>query len=98
MRPLAGTALTATGALVAIDTARHRNLRELDRTLIHELAHCVQLNLEGARERHISYLRQQYGITEHFPADEQAYERLIDARERQAERLEALARQLPKGH
>ncbi|MER7794875.1 hypothetical protein [Streptomyces sp. NPDC097640] len=98
VRPLGGTTLTATGAIVAIDTARHRNLRELDRTLVHELVHCAQLNLPGARERHISYLRQQYGITEHFPADEAAYERLIDARERQAEQLEALARQLSKGH
>lgn len=98
VRPLAGTALTATGALVAINATRHRNLRELDRTLIHELVHCVQLNLPGARERHVSYLRQQYGISEHFPADEAAYERLIDAREEQAENLESLARQLPKGH
>lgn len=98
VRPLAGTALTPSGALVAIDATRHRNLRELDRTLVHELAHCVQLNLPGARERHIAYLRQQYAITEHSTTDEAAYERLIDVREQQAENLEVLARQLPKGH
>ncbi|MEU1787097.1 hypothetical protein ABZ553_14730 [Streptomyces sparsogenes] len=98
VRPLAGTALTSSGALVAIDATRHRDMRELDRTLVHELAHCVQLNLPGARERHIAYLRQQYGITEHSTTDEAAYERLIDVREQQAENLEVLARQLPKGH
>lgn len=98
VRPLAGTTLTLSGALVAIDAARHRNPRELDRTLVHELAHCVQLNLPGARERHIAYLRQQYGITEHSTTDEAAYERLIDVREQQAENLEVLTRQLPKGH
>lgn len=98
VRPLAGTTLTATGVLVAIDATRHRDLRELDRTLVHELVHCVQLAAPGAREQHINYLRQQYGITTHSKADVQAYEQVIDQRERQAEQLESLAKQLPKGH
>lgn len=97
-RPLAGTTLTANGVLVAIDATRHGDLRELDRTLIHELAHCVQLAQPGARERHIAYLRQQYGITTHSNVDERAYHRLMDIREEQAENLEVLAKQLPKGN
>ncbi|WP_329143473.1 hypothetical protein OIU91_06025 [Streptomyces sp. NBC_01456] len=91
----AATALTNRGALVAINASRNSDLRELDRTLIHELGHTVQLNQPGARNRHIAYLRQQYGITAHSKADQREYERLIDIRETQAANLEALARQLP---
>lgn len=91
----ASTALTPQGALVAINEAIHRDLRELDRTLIHELGHTIQLNAPGARDQHITYLRQQYGITTHSKTDQREYERLIDTREQQAANLEALARQLP---
>ncbi|MFE9003114.1 hypothetical protein ACFYOY_13375 [Streptomyces sp. NPDC007875] len=97
-RPLAGTTLTPSGALVVIDSSRHRDLRELDRTLVHELTHCVQLTMPGAREKHVNYVRQQIGVTKHSKADERDYERLMDMREQQAENLESLARQLPKGH
>jgi len=89
------TTLTSTGALVGINEAVHGELREFDRTLIHELGHTVQLNQTGARDQHIAYLRQQYGITPHSKTDQREYERLIDIREQQAENLEALARQLP---
>ena len=91
----AATSLTPHGALVAINEAIHRDIQELDRTLIHELGHTVQLNQPGARDRHIAYLRQQYGITPHSKADQREYERLMDGREQQAEALEAFARQLP---
>ncbi|GES27909.1 hypothetical protein AB0G60_02695 [Streptomyces angustmyceticus] len=93
----AATSLTPHGALVAINEAMHRDLGELDRTLIHELGHTVQLNQPGARDRHIAYLRQQYGITPHSKTDQREYEQLMDTRETQAANLEALARQLP-GH
>ena len=92
------TTLSPTGALVVIDATRHRDLRELDRTLLHEFAHAVQLTQPGARDRHITYLRQQYGAIEHNKAYQQTYERLMDVREQQAENLEALAPRLPKGH
>ncbi|WP_438489557.1 hypothetical protein [Streptomyces sp. S186] len=91
----AATALTASGALVAINVSHNSDLRELDRTLIHELGHTVQLSAPGARNQHIAYLRQQYGITTHNKVDQREYERLIDVREQQATNLEALARQLP---
>lgn len=93
----ASTALTPQGALVAINEAIHRDLGELDRTLIHELGHTIQLNQPGARDQHITYLRQQYGIAPHSKSDQREYERLMDIREQQAASLEALARQLP-GH
>ncbi|MEE6264896.1 MULTISPECIES: hypothetical protein [Streptomyces] len=91
----AATALTACGALVAINASHNSDLRELDRTLIHELGHTIQLTEAGARDRHIAYLRQQYGLTPHSKSDQRDYERLIDIREQQAANLEALARQLP---
>ncbi|GFE20052.1 hypothetical protein [Streptomyces nigrescens] len=91
----AATTLTQHGALVAINSSMHGDLQELDRTVIHELGHTVQLNQPGARDRHITYLRQQYGITQHSKTDQREYERLMDVREQQAENLEALARQLP---
>ncbi|MEE4419535.1 hypothetical protein [Streptomyces bugieae] len=91
----AATALTNRGALVAINASRNSDLRELDRTVIHELGHTVQLNQPGAGDQHVAYLRQQYGITPHSKTDQREYERLIDVREQQAEALEALARQLP---
>lgn len=91
----AATALTPRGALVAINCARNSDLRELDRTLIHELGHTIQLTAPGAREQHIVYLQQQYGIARHSKDDQRAYERLIDIREQQAANLEALAPQLP---
>jgi hypothetical protein len=89
------TTLTSAGALVAINEDVHRDLQELDRTLIHELGHTVQLTAPGARDQHIAYLRQQYGITPHSKNDQREYERLIDIREQQAANLEDLARQLP---
>lgn len=92
---MAATTLTPHGAIVAINAARNSDLRELDRTLIHELGHTIQLTARGARERHVAYLRQQYGITPHSKTDQRKYERLIDIREQQAENLESLARQLP---
>lgn len=96
---LAATTLTSRGAVVFINGPSHRgDLGLLDRTIVHELVHAVQLAPGEAREQHINYLRQQYGITKHGKADERSYLRLMGAREQQAEQLESLARQLPKGH
>lgn len=78
----AATTITAHGALIAINCDHHRgDHAELDRTLLHELAHAVQLNQPGARNRHITYLRQQLGIDKHHPADQRAYEQLMNTRE-----------------
>ncbi|MCQ8831778.1 hypothetical protein [Streptomyces malaysiensis] len=97
-RAFASTAMTHSGVLILINGPEHRgNLHQFDRTVVHELVHAVQFNLPGARERHITYLRMCAGY-----APDRAflrnYERLIDARECEAEGLESLARQLPRGH
>lgn len=95
-RVFAGTTLTSRGVIIAINGARHgHDLRELDRTLIHELAHAVQLNGHRAREQHIRYLRQGYGLEPRDPSERRGYERLMDIREAQAVNLETLARRLP---
>lgn len=94
-RVYAATTLARSGVVIVINAPRHaRNLRELDRTLCHELAHAVQLGSPKAREQHIRYLRQQLGIDEHQKSDQRAYEQLMDTREAQAKNLEALARRL----
>lgn len=91
------TTLLAEGALLLINGPRHRgNLREFDATLIHETAHAIQLTQPGAREQHITYLRQQFGLQPDSEDSRRAYERLIDIREHQARNLEALARRLPQ--
>lgn len=96
---LASTTLTRQGVAVFVNILSHLDdLRMLDRTIVHELVHAVQLAPSTARERHVAYLRQQYGTTKHSKADEREYLRLMGVREEQAERLESLARQLPKGH
>lgn len=95
-RVFGGTTLNRAGILLLINGPRHRgNLRELDRTFVHELAHAVQLNGPGARRQHIQYLRQMYGADQRIPADQQAYHRIMDIREHQAHNIEALARRLP---
>ncbi|MFD8088651.1 hypothetical protein [Streptomyces malaysiensis] len=97
-RSFAATAMTRSGAVILVNAPDHRgDLRQFDRTIVHELVHAVQFNLPGARERHIKYLRMCA-----TPSPDRAflrdYERLIDDREREAENLESLTRQLPKGH
>lgn len=85
------TAYDCRGSLVAINGDAHRDLRELDRTLIHELAHAVQLNAPGAREQHATYVRMLLGAQ---PRDQRyiaQYEQCIDTREQQAANLETLA-------
>ncbi|MFF8784805.1 hypothetical protein [Streptomyces sp. NPDC015125] len=73
--------------------------RYIGRTIEHwrgrTAAASTALTPHGARDRHIAYLRQQYGITPHSKTDQREYERLIDIREQQAANLENLARQLP---
>lgn len=85
------TAYDRGGLLVAINGAAHRDLRELDRTLIHELAHTVQLNAPGAREQHATYVRMLLGAQPRDPKFIASYERRIDTRETQARNLETLA-------
>jgi hypothetical protein len=91
---LGATVLDGRGALVLINTPRQRNLRDLDETLVHELAHAVQMTAPAVRESHLAFLRQQYRIV---PRDAawRTYLRQADRREAEAVSLERLARRLP---
>ncbi|MGW7688849.1 hypothetical protein ACWGMA_08135 [Streptomyces asiaticus] len=94
-RSFAATAMTHSGAVILVNVPEHRcDLRQFDRTTVHELVHAVQFNLPGARERHIKYLRM-CATPQPDRAFLRDYERLIDGREREAENLESLTRQLP---
>lgn len=80
------------GILIAINSsAHHGNLGELDRTVIHELAHAVQLGARGARDRHATYTRMRLGVIAHDQRIVNAYMREMDIREQQAINLEVLA-------
>ncbi|MFE9064911.1 hypothetical protein [Streptomyces violaceusniger] len=95
---LGATTLTRHGVVIFINGPSHRgDLDQFDRTVVHELAHSVQLGTPNARRRHVEYLAT---FTARRPdtAVQRGYERLMDMREQQAENLEVLARQLPKGH
>ncbi|MFJ4637581.1 hypothetical protein ACIP69_18395 [Streptomyces hygroscopicus] len=94
---LGATTLTRRGTVIFINGPGHRgDLDQFDRTVVHELAHSVQLGAPDARRRHVEYLAT---FTSRKPdmAVQRDYERLMDVREQQAENLEVLARQLPKG-
>lgn len=89
------TALTRAGALVLINGARHHgNLRELDATLLHELAHACQLGRPEARQLKITFMRMRYGLESRDDAVRAAMYRRLDIEEQQARNLEALARRL----
>lgn len=91
-RDLGATVYDRRGALVLINAPRHRSDRELDRTVIHELGHTVQLNAPGARDQYATYLRMQLGVTPRDPRAVDAYHRAMDIREQQAANLEALVK------
>lgn len=92
------TVLDRRGMLVVVNGVRHGTDRaQLDKTLVHEFGHTVQLAPTQARDRHRAFLRMQLGLD---PVDEQevaAYYRLMDTREQQAVNLEVLARKLGRG-
>ncbi|WP_275558524.1 hypothetical protein [Streptomyces sp. 5-6(2022)] len=91
---LGATTLARRGVVVFINGPSHRGDLDLfDQTVVHELAHSVQLGTSEARRRHIEYLAT---FTARTPdvAVQRDYERLMDIREQQAENLEALTRWL----
>lgn len=90
------TVLSLDGVSVLINGGRHKgNLRELDATLLHELAHAVQLSQREARDLKIRYLRMCFGADPENRELRARYDRQLDIHEHQARNLEALARRLP---
>lgn len=77
----AATTLASRGAVVFINGPYHRgDLTQLDRTIVHELAHTVQLTLPGARQQHIAYLSSFAARTPNEDFQKE-YERLMRIRE-----------------
>ncbi|WP_306317247.1 MULTISPECIES: hypothetical protein [unclassified Streptomyces] len=90
------TVLNGSGTTVLVNGARHKgDLRELDATLLHELAHAVQLSQHAARDLKIRYLRMCFGADPDDRGLRTRYDSQLDIHEQQARNLEALARRLP---
>jgi hypothetical protein len=88
------TTLTKTGVLVAINADRCQSKDEVNKTLVHELVHAAQLSRPGARDVATRNLRNNYGIDRMSGREARAANRLVDADEREAEKLEHLASRL----
>jgi hypothetical protein len=93
-----GTAtITSSGVLVVVNAqACKGRAAEIDKTLLHELTHAVQLNRPGARDLLMRSLANNYGITPMTEAEAAAANRQVDADEREAERMERHHRLLAK--
>jgi hypothetical protein len=89
------TTLTRDGVVVVIDAEECQKWgNHTDVTVIHELVHGVQLSRPKDRADYLQGLRYNHGITPLSPAEVRATNHRIDAREREAGRLERLARRL----
>lgn len=88
------TTVNSSGTLVIINADRCRRDSDIDKTVLHELGHAVQLARPGGRNLFIRGLRNNYGIEAMTDAEARAANRQIDADEAEAERLERLARKL----
>ncbi|MFE0104491.1 hypothetical protein [Streptomyces sp. NPDC059009] len=91
---LGQTVLDRRGILMLINGWRQKNLRDLDETLVHELVHCVQLNVPETHARQIAFIRQLYNVTPRT-SEFGAYMKVVDDQEKEAYDLERLARKLP---
>lgn len=81
------------GILVIINAAVHRrHMGQVDKTVIHELTHAVQLSQPGIRDQHRLYQRIRLGAAPHDDAFLTHYLRAMNTREQQAHNLEALAK------
>ena len=91
-----GTAtITRAGVLVVVNADRCQSTAALNETLVHELVHAAQLSRPGARDAKVRHLRNNYGIDVMSGRDVRTANRMVDADEREAERLERLASELP---
>ncbi|MDJ1138543.1 hypothetical protein [Streptomyces iconiensis] len=90
------TVLSPGGVLVLVNADRHtgRGRDEVDTTLVHELVHAAQFHRPGARAELLAGLRHNYGIEPISDSRARAMNRRIDRDEREATRLERLARHL----
>lgn len=87
------TTVRPDGVLVVIN-AQTCPAGEIDKTVIHELVHVAQLTRPGRREEVLRGLRSTYRIKPITRDEADALNALVDADEREAERLEHLANKL----
>jgi hypothetical protein len=92
--PLGQTVLERAGAVILINGPKQKSLKDLDETLVHELVHCVQLNIPETKRQHITYVRQLYGVDQRTGEFGQ-YLNLAEKQEAEAYDLESLAKDLP---
>jgi hypothetical protein len=89
------TTLAPAGLLVAVNGSMHTgDALELATTVVHELVHCWQLSADGARERKIRWLRNDYWLHRLSSRECREASRLIRQHEEQARELERLALRL----
>jgi len=94
-RQFGTTTISTSGVLVVVNAQICRGrTKEIDKTVVHELVHAVQFGEPGARDRILRSLRNNYRLEQLSRAEVRALNAQVDRDEREAERLERLARQL----
>lgn len=90
----AHTTLSPSGVLILLD-AEATSVRELDKTVVHELVHAAQFGRRGVRDAVLAGIRNNHGIEKAGGWLKVQFEnRKVAAHEREAVRLESLARKL----
>lgn len=93
--PAGQTALTPDGTLVVINAQVLRgNVREIDKTVLHELAHAVQFSRPGQRGRIMRGELHNHGVEELPDAEVHRLDRMVISDEREAKRMERFHRLL----
>ncbi|MFD9223790.1 hypothetical protein ACFWDI_28255 [Streptomyces sp. NPDC060064] len=94
-RQFGTTTINESGVLVIVNAQICRGrTKEIDKTLVHELVHAAQFTKPGARDRILRSLRNNYRLEPLTRAEVRDLNRQVDQDEREAARLERLARQL----
>jgi hypothetical protein len=94
----AWTTLSPSGALILLD-AEATSVRELDKTVVHELVHAAQFGRPGVRDAVLAGIRNNHGVEKAGGwLKVQLENRKVAAHEREAARLERFARQLRHFH
>lgn len=89
------TTLGKTAIIALVNADRCQPYGRLNETVLHELGHAAQMSRPGGREIEMDYLRNNYGIARMRNRDVRVANRRVEEDEREAERLEALAAELP---
>ncbi|MEU5108199.1 hypothetical protein AB0H07_39080 [Streptomyces sp. NPDC021354] len=89
------TILAPAGVAILINLRKLRTTRDINETLVHELAHGHQLGSTQAREQHLAYLQHCWNVAALPRREFKRYERLVNRNEAEARKAESLASQLP---